>query len=537
MRKFIDKITPSFILAYNARLLKNAPLGWQLQLPTITWVWLLITIITLPIPFFITLEKRGDDDVLAAILISVLTAVLEGFLFAYIVIQFNNTKTFGRRVFLNGFKEQLAYLYVFMLCMLHIIFYPLIVDIRKGNLMTAEEIRKEAVTYNQASFYFMSDARAYRYFPTDETFLHYEELEGSAEYRGDNDHLQSKETYYIETVKPMMRAYFSGESEFSSPKCTRDVVGCPKMYMIEDNYISEHYYGDYDFDYRRNLYFEKYQLKKKSDEERLKDIVDFIKMYTKYSDDYYGNVGFQQPEIILSNYKSNRFISCFHETDNISDGITSVDVYAVEPASNISQLDGYRISSVHNTISGSQKYKWRDLWVRLGITFHVALCLSVLLFIFKNIRLREFILTFVYSALLVLAVIILTIVLFQDEAFAIHVMWVVFLLGIYFSFFEQNAKHYSSLKTTFILLTNAVFSYAPLVIYVYFHEYLTMWHLPDDFSCTASTGNQAICDAHYQMHQILFHGLLWGGPVFYILFGSTLYKKTYERLLALPLAK
>ena len=173
MMKFIDKITPSIIRVFNQHLLKHAPLGWQLQLPTITWVWILVTVITLPIPFLIHIDNSGDDDTLAIILISVLTAVQEGFLFVYILIQFNNTKSFGKQVILNGFKEQFGYLYVFMLCMLHIIFYPLIIDIRKGNLMTPQEIKQEAIIFNTASFYFMGEPSDYRYFPTEKSYLKY----------------------------------------------------------------------------------------------------------------------------------------------------------------------------------------------------------------------------------------------------------------------------------------------------------------------------------------------------------------------------
>lgn len=557
MRKFIHKITPSFISAYNEWLLKNAPLGWQLQLPTITWMWFLVTLLTLPIPFFIELDNRGDDDSVAVILISVLTAVLEGFLFVYILIQFNNTKTFGRRVFINGFKEHIAYLYVFMLCMLHIIFYPLIVDIRKGNLMTAEEIRTEAVTYNQAVFYFMGDPKAYRYFPSDSTFLHYEYLEdyrytynSSPDVGSTNKHSQepaypeaestnahSQETYYIEYVKPMMRAYFSEYDELN-PVYTRNISGCPKLYMVDDNSMSEVYY-DYKSDaYKKTqdtLYFEKYQIKSKTDTERLKDITAFIQLYNKYSDEY-AAVRFEQPEVILQNYKSNRFRPAFYETDDISANYPVKTVHGeTYTSSNPNQLQEYRISSVHGTIAAAKYRKWQELLLRLIITFHVALCLSVLLFIFKNIRLKEFILMFVYSALLALAVIILTIVMREDEGFAIHVVMFVFFIGIYFSFFDQNIQYYSSLKTIFVLLSNAAFAFAPLFLYVYFHEYLELWRLPDEYQyCTK---NPVACDEYYAMENLVLNCAWWGGIALYVLLGTSLYKKTYERLLALPLAK
>ncbi|WP_018344956.1 hypothetical protein [Cytophaga aurantiaca] len=541
MRKFIHKITPSFILSYNERLLKNAPLGWQLQLPTITWMWLLVTLLTVPIPFFINLDNRGDDDIVAVILISVLTAVLEGFLFVYILIQFNNTKSFGRRVFINGFKEHLAYVYVFMLCMLHIIFYPLIVDIRKGNLMTDEEIRTEAITYNQAVYYFMGDSKAYRYFPSDSTFLKYEYLEGYPQYRGDysqdDDNSNTKETYYIEYVKPKMRSYFPGESDELESKYTRDVAGVPKLYMIEDNYIPESYYDYSDHDYKPldTLYFEKYQVKYKTDAERLKDIQNFITLYNKYSDGYV-DVRFEKPDIILLNYKLNRFIPAFYETDDISANYPVTSVHGETYAStNPRQLDQYRIGEVHSTITSAKHQKWNDLLLRLIVTFHVALCLSVLLFIFKNIRLREFILMFVYTALLALAVIILTIVIWDDEGFGIHVIMIVFFTGIYFSFFNRNLQHYSSLKTVFILLSNATFAFAPLFLYLYFHEYLDIGQLPDEYQYC--TNNPKICEDYYAMENLILNCAWWGGIAFYVLLGTSLYKKTYERLLALPLAK
>jgi hypothetical protein len=551
MRKFIDKITPSFIRSYNTTLLKNAPLGWQLQLPTITWLWFLVTLLTVPIPFLINQDKSGDDDIIAVILIAVLTAVLVAFLFVYILIQFNNTKTFGRRVFLNGLKEQFAYLYVFMLCSLHIIFYPLIVDIRKSNLMTAEEIRKEAVVYNQASFYFMGEPNAYRYFPSDETFLHYKKLELYGQYGSQDEDYNGeqvasrehyKETYYIEHVKPMMRAYFRGETEILDPIYIRNLKNCPKLYMVEGNNLYENYY-DYGSSYARQLeldtlHYDKYQLKNKSDAERLKDIIAFIKLYNKYStDEYFSLIHFEAPDEILQKYNSNSFSKTFHDLDgDISSDHQVMTVEGkVEVEESMDQLSHYRISNVHGTIARAKFYKWEHLLMRLTITFFVALCLSILLFLFKNARLREFILMFVYSALLALAVIILTIILFGDEDFGVHVVMIVFFIGIYFSFLDQRSEHYSSLKTIFILLSNATFAFAPIFLFMYFHEYLDIGQIEDSYEYCKK--NPVACDEHYAMVDLIQNCSLWGGIAFYLFIGSTFYKKVYERIQALPLAK
>jgi hypothetical protein len=536
MRKFLYNITPSFIRSFDAYLLKNAPLGWQLQLPTITWSWFLITLITLPIPFLVKLDNTGDDDIIGVILIAVLTAVLEAFLFVYILIQFNVTKTFGKRVVLNGFKEQLAYLYVFLLCMLHIIFYPLIVDVRKSKLMTDEEIRNEAVIYNQASFYFMGKEPSYRYFPSDSSFLHYEFLEqyGYAIYREANGN--AAETYYIERVKPAMRNFFLYDSEMIDSKYTRDVIGCPKLYLTEDNYITEVYYNyNADGSYKPvdTLYFETYQLQKKTDAERLRDISAFLKLYKKYSYNY-SDTYFDSPEETLNKYKSNRFSPVVTSMDGISRDypVTTVDG-ELEAADNSTQVDGYRISEVHSTISEARYRKWHNVFLRFIIAFHVALCFSVLLFLFKNTRLREFILMFVYTGLLALAVIILTVVFSGKEDFGIHVVLLVFLTGIYFSFLEPKAKHFSSLKTIFVLVSNATFAYAPLFFFLYFYEYMEVGKLDYEYCNT----HQQLCDERRALADMILYSCIWGGIAFYILLGSTLYKKTYERFNALPLAK
>ena len=539
MRKIIDKITPSFIRAYNASLLKNAPLGWQLQLPTITWIWLLVTCLTIPIPFLIDLDNRGDDDILSVVLISVLTAVLEGFLFAYILIQFNNTKIFGRRVLFNGFKEQLAYLYVFMLCMVHIILYPVIVDIRKGNLMTAEEIRTEAVVYNQASFYFMGDADAYRYFPSDSTFLHYKYLDT---YREDdyNTHGDEEEVYYIEKLKPLMRNYFIGDLESIMSRYTRSVKGCPKLYMISSNNITEVYFPEYflndnESPRENELHFDKYQLKDKSDSERLKDIANFIKLYKKYNEGS-SAIYFDSPEETLEKYKSNRFQKVVYDMDDISSVAPATTVSGeIVYNENDNQLSSYYVSEVHSTISSAQHGKWRTCSLRLMICFFVALGLSLFLFLFKNIRLKEFILLFVYTALLTLAVTILNVVFRGDEDFPIHVVLMVFFIGIYFSFFDSNKNHYSSIKTILISLSNLTIAFAPIVLFLYFYEYHDLGKLPNDDNYCLK--NPLVCTQHYETVGLIREICLWGGIVLYILFGSTLYKKVYERLWALPFAK
>ena len=537
MRKFIDKITPSFIRSYNATLLKNAPLGWQLQLPTITWVWLLVTVLTVPIPFLINLDNRGDDDILAVILISVLTAVLEGFLFVYILIQFNNTKTFGRRVFLNGFKEQLAYLHVFMLCMLHIIFYPLIVDLRKGDLMTVEEIRNEAVIYNQANFYFMGKSNDYRYFPSDATYLYYKYLVRHSE--SNESGLNDQEVYYIEKLKPMMRAYFMTDSEKIDPKYTRYVSRCPKLYMVDDNSLTEIYHNDEHPSYikqqKDSLYFERYQLTNKSDDERLTDIKKFIKLYASYSEGF-SSIHIDRPEEILQKYKSNQFNPVIYELDAISKDYAVTRVASeVEVVDTSTEIDGYHISEVHRTIAGAKVNKWSDCLMRLMVCFFVGLCLSIFLFVFKNVRLKEFILVFVYTGLLTLAVSIINVVFNGDEDFPIHVVWIVFLAGIYFSFFDRNSQHFSSIKAILILLSNLVFAFMPIALFSYFHEYLDIGKIPNEYEYCLKHSQE--CDRHHEIVELFRYGSLWGGIILYMLLGSMLYKKVYERLLALPLAK
>jgi len=538
MRKFIDRITPSFILAYNDRLLKNTPLGWQLQLPTITWIWLLVTILTLPIPLLLNLDVRGDDDIESTILISVLTAVLSGFLYVYILIQFNNTKTFGRRVFLNGFKEQLAYLYVFMLCMLHIILYPLIIDIRKGDVMTADQIKKEAIIYNEASYYFMGYPSSYRYFPSNAAYLQYKYLLQTRN-TDESDMGNRAETYYIEQLKPMMRPYFLDDSEKIDSKYTRDVKKCPKLYMTGYDQLTEIYFNYTDPLYIKqtsdSIYFERYQLKIKSDAERLNDIEKFIKLYHAY-DEEEDEILIDSPEEILQKYKSNRFDAVVHKLGYISsdypvrmvDGEYEVENYSTE-------IDKNAIADVHYTIASAKENKWNDCLERLMICFFVGLGLSILLFVFKNIRLKEFILAFVYVGLLTLAVSILNVVFRGKEDFPIHVVLVVFFLGIYFSFFDQNRKHFSSIKTIFILLSNLTIAFAPAALFIYFHEYHDIGKIPNEYEYCLKHSD--ICEQHDQMVELIRYSCLWGGVLIYILLGSTLYKKIYERLWALPFAK
>lgn len=544
MRKFIHKITPSFIRSFNEQLLKNAPLGWQLQLPTITWLWFLVTVLTLPIPFLISLDNSGADDTIAVILIAVLTGVLEAFLFVYILIQFNATKSFGKRVFLNGFKEQLAYFYVFMLCMMHIVLYPLIIDIRKGNLMSPEEIRNEAVVYNKAVFYFMGKPEDYRYFPTEATFLKYKHYSQN----NNNPNGDSKERYYIEDVKPMMQPYFKADSESIDMRWTRDIEKCPKLYCIQSNNLTEvyddrsyfRYYDYYDEEAENNvnadpIYFERYQLQKKTDAEHIKDIQNLLDLYFKY----HGKTQYTHIDSatsIYEKYKTNQFIPVMYDTAyNYDEEYAVVDIEGnAEVNKAYATLSPYTISRVHGTISRAQNNKTENVMMRLLITFHVALCLAVLLFLFKNTRLRDFILMFVYSALLALAVIILTVVFRGNEGFGLHVIWIIFLFGIYFTFFQTKPTQYSSVKTILVQLSNATFAYAPIFIFLYFHEYLDMGKLNEEVNCSITPD---ICSEHYARIDLIQYSCLWGGNVFYLLIGSTLYKKVYERIGALPFAK
>jgi|GEM_PF-4561468 hypothetical protein len=552
MKKFIDRITPSFIKRYNDYLLKNAPLGWQLQLPTITWLWFLITLITLPLPFLYALDLRGKDDIQGIILVSVLTAVLEGGLFVYLLIQFNSTKSFGKRVVINGFKEQFAYLYVFMLCMVHIIFYPIIVDYRKGDVMSEKEIIQEAVTYNKAVHYFMGDEYHYRYFPSDSSFLHYMYIKKypSYEYReaSDEGYENKEEEYYIEQVKPLLQPYFLPDTELIAPQYTRVLKRCPKLYMIYDSYLNENYSDESNIRfYKDSLHYEKYQLQKKSDDERMDDIKKLIVLYTRYSESYnessYYNdmIYFDSPKQILEKYKTNHFDWVMYNEDEVSRAVPVKIIDGEEVTRDIyAELNDYKISEVHSTIMGAKQNKWKHLFLRLMVCFHVAVAFSLLLFLFKNIRLKEFILMFVYPALLTLAVSILNVVLFRGkEHFPIHVIIAVFLVGVYFSFLNRRNKQFSSLKTIFILLTNLTLAYAPVFLFLYFHEYHDIGKIENaDYYYPNYCGDHPeICAQHEFMLDVIMQSCLWGGIAFYFLIGSFLYKKVYERIWALPLKK
>ena len=163
--------------------------------------------------------------------------------------------------------------------------------------------------------------------------------------------------------------------------------------------------------------------------------------------------------------------------------------------------------------------------MRLMVCFFVGLCLSIFLFVFKNVRLKEFILVFVYTGLLTLAVSIINVVFNGDEDFPIHVVWIVFLAGIYFSFFDRNSQHFSSIKAILILLSNLVFAFMPIALFSYFHEYLDIGKIPNEYEYCLKHSQE--CDRHHEIVELFRYGSLWGGIILYMLLGSMLYKRVY----------
>lgn len=521
MKRFLDRITPSFIHRINDRLLKNDVLGWQLQLPLIIWLGLLIGLFMIPLPFLYSLDISGNSDKIGIISIGVIIAVLEFFLFGYILIQFNATKIFGKKTFARGLKEQFAYLLVMLLCLIYVIFAPLILDFRKSGYMTEGKIQEEAIVYNKARHYFMDGLNDYKYFPNDSAFNYFMGSFPTEQYR-------NRTEYYIEVIKPMLTPYFTQDSsmDYIDLQYERSEK-VPQLYYIEDEYIKEDYSYKKDDSFfmqpRKKLY--EYQLLEKTDEERLGDIKNFIALYKKYENKehfhYREKLDFETPESILQKYQSNQYSRTINPID------------ADDKYPNASFLEDDIIEEVHSTVIDSKYDKWEDTWTRAVVCFHFAFVFALLIFVFKNVRLREFILTFVYSGLLVLVISIVSGVTGANEILPLHTLILLLFTGLFFAFTINNWNYFSHKKTILVILSNIFFAYVPIFFFWYFHEYLDWWKHTQEF-CESFPIE---CREHDEMISSIRWICLWAGQGLYVLVGSLFYKTVYEKVFALPLPK
>ncbi|MFL5730761.1 MAG: DUF1772 domain-containing protein, partial [Cytophagaceae bacterium] len=451
MKRFLNSITPAFIHRVNDGMLRNNVLGWQLQLPQILWLWLLILVFTLPVPLLYPLKFSGSDDEFAVGSIGVLIGIMQFFLYGFLLIRFNATKSFGKPVLFHGTMEQLAYVVVMFLCLTQVVLFPLVIDFRKSGVISSEEIKEETVIYNKGRHYIMDDFSYYRYFPDDATFKKFMEI--NAVYQ---ENYRNQEEYYSQVVQPMLDEFMSRQKSSEYP--ARNAVG-PKLYFTGIDYLTED--EDYYSSETNYLRYIKYQLVPKTDAERLMEIKNFIRVFKKYENygndgrdyDYTNPVTFQDPETILKQYKLNQFTP------------------VVEPAG-ASVINNYSISRVHDTLLSSTSRKIKGLATRSLICFHVALVFAIFLFIFKNVRLREFILSYVYVGLLTIVVVIFTIIGNLKEGLALHVPIFVFFTGLVVGVLVRDWNHYSHIRTVFIIVSNMCFAYAPIYFFLYATEYL-----------------------------------------------------------------
>ncbi|MFN6947048.1 MAG: hypothetical protein ACK4ND_19045 [Cytophagaceae bacterium] len=523
MKRFLYRITPSFVHRINDNLLKNDVLGWQLQLPSILWLWFLISLITLPVALIYPLDVVGTSDKIGVRSIAIITTVLQFFLYGFILIQFNSTKLFGKKTFLHGLKEQLAYFLVMFLCFTNVILFPLVIDIRKTDFFSDETIVNEQITYNKARHYFMEYSSQYHYFPDGKYFQTYMEMTPS-----DSGRFRNRYEYYGEIVKPLIAPYLSDVDQVNldSRYATR-TDSVPQFYYTEDDYVSDFMYykinpdiynkAGYPLDYNYSLC----QLHNKSDNERLEEIKEFISLFKKYQtlrNPYWKTVTFKSPEDILKNYHSNRFASSVYEKKEY-------DRYA--------HIQNEVVSNVHSNILSSKYNKWRNAGVSAGVSFHIAIVLCILIFIFKNVRLRPFILSFVYLGLLIFIISIITILTNTKDFFAVHVPLGIFFLGLFYVFRVKSWNHYSQNKTIISIYTNMAFAYAPLFFFFYLSGYLNLWELPYEY-CKV---NPQICDERRLVLDTIREALVWGGPVLYLFLGSFIFKRFYNIVLSLPLLK
>jgi hypothetical protein len=526
MKRFLNKITPAFIHQVNAGLLKNNVLGWQLQLPLILWFWLLISLLTISVPFLYPLDLSGNDDEEGTIAIGILLGILQFFLYGYILIQFNATKNLGKKIFLHGIKEQLAYFIVMVLCLSQLVLYPIILDYRKSAHMTDEEIIKEALIYNNGRAYFMDSDESYLFFPNDSLFKEYINFRtpSDLDIEADTTKFNSQNDFYERGIEPLVAPFYSDDEYRLSidPKYGgRDGNG-PQLYFTGDDYLQIEYLDDFYLDSVRYCT----QLTKKSDVVRLSEIKAFILLYKKYeatrSPQYDEKIEFNSPEIILQKYKSNKFEPVIEWAENMPDYKTK------EP----SVYNGL-IDSVHSTVWESRYEKWDKMEDRAFGCFFVCLAFAILIFVFKNVRIKEFILSFVYCGLLVMVVTIMCIVTRLEEHLALHVPIIIFFTGIYFTISSKTWPGYMSLKTVFVIVSNICIAFVPIFFFFYFTEYLDFL----SYSYKYCEVHPDECARQSEIKDLVRLICLWGGSIGYLFLGSLLYKWAYQKIFALPLRK
>lgn len=517
MKRFLDKITPAFILQWEHRMLLNSPLGWQFQVPRILWFWLCITLpgVVVPLMMKLNITSTNNDMETLGLYTSVL-GILQLFLFGYILIQFNATKNFVKRRWWHGVVEQLVYILIMMLCVSQFVVYNLVLDMRRATFLSEDEIMSEIATFNKARHYFMATREDYLYFPDEKTFLRYMTKSG-------ND----ADSYYYSAVVPKMTKYFTGDPEnlyYIDKKYTRLTQGPQLYYIRQNNYLgnkfqfsSDRLFSSYgQFVLGENYTPYTFQLHKKTKTERLKEIRDFkalIKKYSGYS--YYnGNetLVFESDEEILSKYYSNLFQ--INYTNSAGEGGT---------------INAYELESVYESIMRAKYVRWQFILEMTMIAFFIAFPFAVLLFIYKNTQLRPILIAVITVILVGIISGILSLLLGLKEDLMVHVPIIIFLISVLVTLTPYKTYHLWG--TVMIVIGNVCFAAVPVYLFFYATEYLDMFKAYDYYE------NPVYYEQVRKWRELAGWISFWGGIALYILLGSIWYKRKYEKVWAMPLSK
>src|SRR5204862_1509594 len=116
---------------------------------------------------------------------------------------------------------------------------------------------------------------------------------------------------------------------------------------------------------------------------------------------------FRSSKEILKRYNENVFYQCI-----ILDNESNYE--------NESHIGNYRIYSTHQTVMEAKYRKSENALILSFICGIIALTFSILFFVFKNVRLKTFILLFVFSALLSIVVAVFDVLIRTNGFMSMH---------------------------------------------------------------------------------------------------------------------
>jgi hypothetical protein len=495
-----DAVTPAIINKLNYRFIIYSRIAGEFQLPKILWIWMLVTVLSIPVAFFCDLDILSGNDKEIVLQFSVITGFIQIYLYAVILNQYRSVQSFAKTGLFYGIKEQLIYLFVTMLCCTNAIILPFIIDWRTSRAMTTDQIQKEREIFNRARHYFMSDQVDYHYFPDRKTLNAF----------SFKDHDKSKrEEFYLNEIRPLLVPYFTEDTSFRKIDMvyTRNAGG-PQLYYVGEDFADIFNIGAYYYNitYRKEEYPGKlnYQFIQKSDAQHLKDITEFIRLNERYQE--YGlkssyaflEIKFEDPSEILARFKSNQFSPC---------------VIIQNPHTTIpNSLSGDVINNAHFNIIDSGKNKWNNALAAFYICLFPAYMIALLFFIYKNVRFKEFILSLVYGALLILMIALLTVVTGDNGVIASLIPFVILFSGIFLILTLRFYRHFSSFKIFVVIFSNLIFPLIPFYFFLF---------------------NRGIRD-FYSGYGFAAGYYIGGTLVIYLLIGSVIYKRAYEKIYALP---